>query len=261
MSVRYASVQPARSPAAKRSMTDAQRRRREVGVGAEVALAAERQARERVHRPADVHVDPAVDRFEHAQQVRHVGAGAVHADDVVVVADDLADEIRGQEVPDALVRREHGGDIDPVEHVAQVTLELHRGSAGSRGPGRASRSASRRAPPRRPAGPARSSRPPSGARHPWRGPAPARAAPPSPIAKIRSTSSVVQRVALAASAAAEVHADARIGHPPEVSAQPRARRASSRSVKGVRLMTYVLGDAGGHGRSLRRPSLRYAGGP
>ena len=68
MSVRYASLQPARSPATNALDHRRAEPGREVGVGAEVALAAEREARERVHRTADVHVGATVDRLDHLRR-------------------------------------------------------------------------------------------------------------------------------------------------------------------------------------------------
>ena len=160
------------------------------------------------------------------------------------------------------MRREHGRDRDARRARRGGTARARRGSDGCRGPGRANTPASRRARRRRRACPSSIICPRSAARRPSRGPGRGRASSSFPIAKIRSSSSVAQRVALAAPAAAEVHADAGVGHAPRGGPAARPRRASPASCRERREADHVRARRSGHRRdSTDAPSVRYAGVP
>ena len=98
--------------------------RRQVGLGGEKAVRAQRERGQTVHRSTDMDLDAITDCVDHPHQVRHVAVRDVDADDVVVAIDEAHHRVDRQPVPHRLVRRQHGLHRQRVEDVAEVGLEL-----------------------------------------------------------------------------------------------------------------------------------------
>ena len=103
--------------------------RGEIPFTREVALCAECQGRNRLHRATHVNVDAPVDGVEHSHERADIAVRDVDADQVWIRFDELRHQLGRDVVAHRLVRRENNRNRHRIEH-------LHRYPSSSSGRGR-----------------------------------------------------------------------------------------------------------------------------